>query len=160
YIVTVAVQAAAGVAAITSTVHGLLPYKLELTLVIVVLLAYGNLRGIKEAGSLFAFPTYFFFTSVTVVIVVGIVREVVGDLPHYALDRPHQLEVHDKGYGILSGLAIFYLLKAFANGGSSLTGLEAISDGVSAFKAPPGPNARRTLGIMSLMLAFLVTGVG
>jgi len=160
YIVTVAVQAAAGVAAITSTVHGLLPYKLELTLVVVVLLAYGNLRGIKEAGSLFAFPTYFFFTSVTVVIVVGIVREVVGDLPHYALDRPHQLEVHDKGYGILSGLAIFYLLKAFANGGSSLTGLEAISDGVSAFKPPPGPNARRTLGIMSLMLAFLVTGVG
>ena len=160
YVVTVAVQAAAGVAAITSTVHGLLPYKLELTLVVVVLLAYGNLRGIKEAGSLFAFPTYFFFTSVTVVIVVGIVREVVGDLPHYALDRPHQLEVHDKGYGILSGLAIFYLLKAFANGGSSLTGLEAISDGVSAFKPPPGPNARRTLGIMSLMLAFLVTGVG
>ncbi len=160
YIVTVAVQAAAGVAAITSALHFLLPYKLELTMAIVVLLAFGNLRGIREAGNAFAFPTYFFFGSMSVVIVIGVVREVVGDLPHYAIDRAGQIQVHDKGYGILSGLAIFYLLKAFANGGSSLTGLEAISDGVSAFKSPPGPNARRTLGLMSVMLAFLVTGVG
>ena len=70
------------------------------------------------------------------------------------------MPIHDQGHAILSGLAIFYLLKAFANGGSSLTGLEAISDGVSAFKAPNGPNARRTLGIMSSMLAFLVIGIG
>ena len=164
YIVTVAVQAAAGVAAITSIVHALLPYKLELCILIVVLLAFGNLRGIREAGKAFAFPTYFFFSAVSVVIVVGIVREVLGDLPQYATDRVisgnHQLPIVDEGHPILSGLAIFYLLKAFANGGSSLTGLEAISDGVSAFKSPPGPNARRTLGIMSGMLAFLVIGVG
>jgi len=160
YIVTVAVQAAAGVAAITSTVHGLLPIKLEMTVVVVVLLAYGNLRGIREAGNAFAIPTYFFFGSVSIVIITGIIREIFGDLPHYAIDRPDQLAVVDKHYSIMSGLAIFYLLKAFANGGSSLTGLEAISDGVSAFKAPPGPNARRTLGLMSAMLAFLVVGVG
>jgi amino acid transporter len=160
YIVTVAVQAAAGVAAITSTVHSLLPYKLELTVVVVVLLAFGNLRGIREAGKAFAVPTYFFFGSMSIVIIVGIIREIFGDLPHYAIGRPDQLMVHDKGYSIMSSLAIFYLLKAFANGGSSLTGLEAISDGVSAFKNPPGPNARRTLGIMSGMLAFLVVGVG
>src|SRR5438876_8857766 len=101
YIVTVAVQAAAGVAAITSTVHALLPYKLELTLVIVVLLAYGNLRGIKEAGSLFAFPTYFFFTSVTGVIVVGMVREVLGVLSNYELGGVLEVEVHDLDYGSL-----------------------------------------------------------
>ncbi len=164
YIVTVAVQVAAAVAAITSAVHQLSQYKVELCIVVIVLLAYGNLRGIREAGKAFAFPTYFFFTSVTIVIVIGMVREVVGDLPKYGLDRvvggEHQLPIHDQGHAILSSLAIFYLLKAFANGGASLTGLEAISDGVSAFKAPPGPNARRTLGIMSAMLAFLVCGVG
>ena len=164
YIVTVAVQAAAGVAAITSTVHQLIPYKLELCLLIVVLLAFGNLRGIREAGNAFAVPTYFFFASVSVVIVVGVIREIFGDLPKYHLGRvvagSAQIPVHDKGYGILTGLGMFYLLKAFANGGSSLTGLEAISDGVSAFKTPPGPNARRTLGFMSAMLAFLVVGVG
>ncbi len=164
YIVTVAVQVAAAVAAITSTVHQLSSYKIELCIVIILLLAYGNLRGIREAGKAFAFPTYFFFSSVTIVILIGVVREVFGDLPVYQVGRvvggEHQLPIHDEGHAIFSSLAIFYLLKAFANGGASLTGLEAISDGVSAFKAPPGPNARRTLGIMSAMLAFLVCGVG
>jgi len=164
YIVTVAVQTAAGVAAITSTVHSLIPYKVELCLIVIALLAYGNLRGIREAGKAFAFPTYFFFASVTIVILVGAVRELFGDLPKYGVDRvvggEHQLPIHDAGHSILSSLAIFYLLKAFANGGASLTGLEAISDGVSAFKPPNGPNARRTLVIMAGMLAFLVCGVG
>ncbi|MDQ1722244.1 MAG: hypothetical protein QOI26_1978 [Pseudonocardiales bacterium] len=160
YIVTVAVQVAAAVAAITSTVRSLESYKVEIAVVVIVLLAYGNLRGIREAGQAFAFPTYFFFTSVTVVIVTGVIREVLGDLPQYHVDREGQIPVHDSHYGILSSLGLFYLLKAFANGGSSLTGLEAISDGVSAFKPPAGPNARRTLSIMSSMLAFLVVGVG
>ena len=164
YIVTVAVQIAAAVAAITSAVHGLASYKIEICIVLIVLLAYGNLRGIREAGRAFAFPTYFFFISVTAVIVIGAIREALGDLPKYGLDRvvgnEHQLLIHDAGHPILSGLAIFYLLKAFANGGASLTGLEAISDGVSAFQAPNGPNARKTLGLMSAMLAFLVIGVG
>jgi amino acid transporter len=164
YIVTVAVQTAAAVAAITSTVHELSPYKVELCVLIIAMLAYGNLRGIREAGKAFAFPTYFFFVSVTLVIVIGVGRQIFGDLPVYATGRvvggDHQMLIHDKGHAILSSLAIFYLLKAFANGGSSLTGLEAISDGVSAFKSPPGPNARRTLGLMSAMLGFLVVGVG
>jgi amino acid transporter len=164
YIVTVAVQTAAGVAAITSTIHGLTPYRVEIALIIVAMLAYGNLRGIREAGKAFAFPTYFFFGAMTIVIVIGAIREIFGDLPQYAVGRvvggEQQIPVDNKGYNILSGIAIFYLLKAFANGGSSLTGLEAISDGVSAFKPPNGPNARRTLSLMSLMLAFLVIGVG
>ena len=164
YVVTVAVQTAAAVAAITSALHQLSPYKVEICLVLILLLAYGNLRGIREAGKAFAFPTYFFFISATAVIVVGVAREIFGDLPQYELDRvvggDHQMPIHDQGHAILSSLAIFYLLKAFANGGASLTGLEAISDGVSAFKAPNGPNARRTLVIMSSMLAFLVIGIG
>ena len=164
YIVTVAVQTAAAVAAITSGVHQLSPYKVEICLGLIVILAFGNLRGIREAGKAFAFPTYFFFTSVTAVILVGVLREVFGDLPRYALDRTvggaHQLAIDNQGHSILSSIAIFYLLKAFANGGASLTGLEAISDGVSAFKPPNGPNARRTLVIMASMLGFLVIGVG
>ena len=164
YIVTVAVQTAAAVAAITSAIHQLSPYKVEICLVLIALLAYGNLRGIREAGKAFAFPTYFFFISATVVIIVGVAREIFGDLPKYGVDRvvggDHQMAIHDQGHAIFSSLAIFYLLKAFANGGASLTGLEAISDGVSAFKSPNGPNARRTLVIMSSMLGFLVIGVG
>ncbi len=160
YIVTVAVQVAAAVAAITSAVSSLEEYKVEIAVLIILLLAFGNLRGIREAGQAFAFPTYFFFASTTVVIVIGVIRELLGDLPKYAIDRPGQMAVTDQHHSILSGIAVFYLLKAFANGGSSLTGLEAISDGVSAFKTPPGPNARKTLGLMSGMLAFLVVGVG
>ncbi|MCW2523337.1 MAG: amino acid permease [Frankiales bacterium] len=160
YIVTVAVQIAAAVAAITSLDHSLEHLKLEIGIVLILLLAFGNLRGIREAGKSFAVPTYFFFLSVALVIFLGVGREIFGDLPHYVLNQPGQIPVHNKGYGILSGLGIFYLLKAFANGGSSLTGLEAISDGVSAFKSPNGPNARRTLGLMSGMLAFLVIGIG
>jgi amino acid transporter len=164
YIVTVAVQTAAAVSAITSAVHQLNPYRVEICILLIVLLAFGNLRGIREAGKAFAFPTYFFFASATVVIVVGVAREIFGDLPQYGVDRvvggDPQIPIHDQGHAIFSSLAIFYLLKAFANGGASLTGLEAISDGVSAFKPPNGPNARRTLVIMSSMLAFLVIGIG
>jgi amino acid transporter len=158
YIVTVAVQAAAGTAAITSAAEGLRPYGLEITIAVVLLLAYGNLRGIREAGKAFALPTYLFFASGAAVIVVGVVRELVGDLPHYGHVKG-MIDITDQHHSILSGLAIFYLLKAFANGGSSLTGLEAISNGVSAFERPAGENARRTLSTMSLMLGFLVLGI-
>jgi amino acid transporter len=160
YIVTVAVQAAAGTAAVTSLVpalaHGRIP--LIITVAAVVLLAYGNLRGIREAGKAFAFPTYFFVASAGLVVVVGVIREMFGDLPRYA-HVAGMIDVTDQGHAIFTGAAVFVLLKAFANGGSSLTGLEAISNGVSAFKTPPGPNARRTLSIMSLLLGSLVLGI-
>ncbi len=158
YVVTVAVQAAAGVAAITSLIPSLADYTKYLTIVIVLVLAFGNLRGVREAGKAFAFPTYFFVAMAGLVVVVGVVREIFGDLPKIAAD-PDMMHVVNKGHPILSGLAIFYLLKAFANGGSSLTGLEAISNGVSAFKSPTGVNARRTLSIMSLLLGTLVLGI-
>jgi amino acid transporter len=163
YIVTVAIQTAAGTAAITSLLpvlgHG--DWPLIITISVVLLLAFGNLRGVREAGRAFAFPTYLFVSSAGLVVVVGVLREIFGDLPRL----PHvagpngMIGIHDNGHAILSAAAIFVLLRAFANGGSSLTGLEAISNGVSAFKEPPGPNARRTLSIMSLMLGSLVLGV-
>src|SRR6266516_6809707 len=83
YIVTVAVQAAAGTAAITSLVRPLESYTLEITVAVVLLLAYGNLRGVREAGKAFAFPTYFFVCSAGLVVIIGIIREIFGDLPRY-----------------------------------------------------------------------------
>ena len=161
YIVTVAVQAAAGTAAITSLVPSLSRDDLPkvITIAVVLLLAYGNLRGIREAGKAFAFPTYFFVISTGLVIVVGVVREIFGDLPRYALDRPGLMSINNEHHAIFTGAAIYVLLKAFANGGSSLTGLEAISNGVSAFKKPEGRNARRTLTTMSVLLGSLVAGI-
>ena len=105
YIVTVAVQTAAGTAAITSLVPPLAPYALEISLCVVLLLAYGNLRGVREAGRAFALPTYFFVFSAGLVVVVGLVREVFGDLPvigYSAHVRAHDLvDVHDKHHAQL-----------------------------------------------------------
>ena len=104
------------------------------------LLAYGNLRGVREAGRAFALPTYFFVGSAGLVVVIGVVREIFGDLPVV----PRAIGRDDQGARQSRDLlraAMFVLMKAFANGGASLTGLEAISNGVSAFKKPAGRNA-------------------
>ncbi len=159
YTVTVAVQTAAGTAALTSAFHGLLPYTVPITVGVVVLLLYGNLRGIREAGRIFAFPTYFFIVSLGTVIVVGYVREALGQLHPIPLPHSGIGPVGSPGHGLLMGLAFITLLRAFANGGSSLTGLEAISNGVASFRPPVGRNARSTLILMSSVLAFLVFGV-
>src|SRR5664279_3390706 len=158
YVVTVAVQSAAGTAALVSAVPTLRSWTPEITVTVVVLLFYGNLRGLREAGRTFAFPTYFFVLSMAVVIVLGIVREVLGDLPHYDIHEPGAVPVGN-GHALTSAIAVFVLLRAFANGGSSLTGLEAISNGVGAFRRPEGRNARKTLVVMSCLLGTLVLGV-
>jgi len=158
YIVTVAVQGAAGTAAITSLVPGLSRYSLPLTIGVVLLLAYGNLRGVREAGRAFALPTYFFVGAAGLVVIVGVLREVFGELPRYG-HAAGMIPVVNEHHSLLSGLAVFYLLKAFANGGASLTGLEAISNSVSALKSPAGPNARTVLTIMASLLGFLVLGI-
>jgi amino acid transporter len=158
YIVTLAIQSAAGVAAIASTFPEVGPYKIHITLVIIVLLTYGNLRGVKEAGKAFALPTYLFVGSMAVVFGIGIYRQFTGTLPTLDVNQPGAVPLGES-QGLLTFAAIFILLRAFANGGSSLTGLEAISDGVSLFKSPEQVNARRTLVIMSTILGSLVLGV-
>jgi amino acid transporter len=153
YIVTLAIQSAAGVAAIASTFPEVGPYKIHLTLAIIVLLTYGNLRGVKEAGKAFALPTYLFVGSMAVVFGIGIYRQFAGTLPTLDVNQPGAVPLGES-QGLLTFAAIFILLRAFANGGSSLTGLEAISDGVSLFKSPEQVNARRTLVIMSTILGL------
>jgi amino acid transporter len=165
YTVTVAVQSAAGTNALTSAVPSLAKYQLPITVTVVILLVYGNLRGIREAGRVFALPTYLFIGVTALLIVVGIARDALTGLPHVVLKAHVVAELHEHvghtgdGHGLLMGVAVFSLLRAFANGGSSLTGLEAISNGVGAFRPPEGRNARRTLVIMSCTLGFLVLGV-
>ena len=162
YTVTVAVQTSAGTAALTSAVPSLTRFTVEITVAVVLILLYGNLRGIREAGSYFAIPTYFFIFSLSSVIVFGFMKEVLGTL--HAIPLPPASEVYGgkigtPGEGWLMGLAFIFLLRSFANGGSSLTGLEAISNGVSSFKRPEAKHARQTLVAMSSTLAFLVLGV-
>ena len=161
YIVTVAVQCSAGTAALTSAVPSLIPYTVVITVAVVIILIYVNLRGIKEAGSFFAFPTYFFITMMTGTIVVGFSKFLSGSLHHLAQPPVHLLvgeRLGTGGNGLLMGVAFLTLLRAYANGGSSLTGLEAISDGVSSFKKPEARNARIVMVVMACTLAFLLVG--
>jgi hypothetical protein len=127
-------------------------------LVVIVLLTYGNLRGVKEAGKAFALPTYFFVGCMFIVFSVGLYKQFNGTLIKLSVEQPGAIEIGQE-QGLLTFAAIFILLRAFANGGSSLTGLEAISDGVALFKTPEHVNARRTLYTMSALLGTLVLGV-
>jgi amino acid transporter len=158
YIVTLAIQSAAGVAAIISTFPSLEPYKMPMIFCVIVLLTYGNLRGVKEAGKAFAFPTYFFVGCMFIVFGMGLWRLANDTLPRLETDLPGAIPLGEE-QGLLTFAAVFILLRAFANGGSSLTGLEAISDGVALFKTPEHVNAKRTLVIMSTLLGTLVLGV-
>ena len=158
YIVTVAIQSAAGVAAIISTFPQVNSWKIPMILLVIGILTYGNLRGVKEAGKVFALPTYFFVACMFVVFSMGLYRHFNGTLEVLATNAPGAIEVGES-QGLLTFAAIFILLRAFANGGSSLTGLEAISDGVALFQQPEHVNARRTLFVMSGVLGTLVLGV-
>ena len=160
YVVTVAVQIAAGTAAVASTFPAIGPYVTEISIGIILLMCFGNLRGIREAGKIFALPTYLFSGSVILMVVVGIVREALGNLPQQNINDLHGLYTIGPGASSFTSLVIiFTLLKAFANGGASLTGIEAVSNAVSAFKPPEGLNARRVLVTEGLILGTLVAGI-
>ena len=159
YIITVAIQAAAGVAAIISAVPELSSYKIQLTLGIIFLLTFINLRGVKDAGVIFVIPSYLFIFSMLVVFVMGIIRYANGSLPQYSSQTPGLLPLGEE-QGLLTFAAILMILKAFASGSASLTGLEAVSDSVPLFKSPEHVNARRTFVAMALTLALLIIGIG
>ena len=159
YVVTVAVQCASGTFAVVSAVPALGPYHLEITVGALLLMSYANLRGMREAGRIFAVPVYAFIVMLTVMIVTGVIRKIFWTLPQY--DPAHiagAVPVH-QGNGLVMGATILVLLRAFANGGTSLTGVEAITDAVNVFRQPQGPNARRVLTRMACVLGFLLVGV-
>jgi len=164
YVVTVAVQISAGTAAVASAIPALNSPDL-LTIIsigVVLLMLYGNLRGIREAGRTFAVPTYLFAGVMILVIVVGLIREIFGNLPLWNVHNgvnPYGANVPPNHSSLITFGLIFILLRAFANGGSSLTGIEAVSNAVSAFRPPEGINARKVLVAEGLILGTLVAGV-
>lgn len=147
YTLTVAVSTAAGVAAITSAVPELHDQKVPLAILFVALLTIGNLRGVRESGTIFAVPTYFFLAAFAIMIVTGMTRLVLGDIDHV----PHE-DVITPG---TSSLTLFLLLRAFSSGATALTGIEAISNGVPAFKEPSAKNAATTLTWMAGILTTI-----
>jgi amino acid transporter len=160
YVVTVAVQTSAGTAAVASAFPAVGPYKVEITVGVVLLMCFGNLRGLKEAGRAFAVPTYLFAGAVILMIIVGLIREVMGSLHPVdpsALQGTYHLGSSSEG--LITGAMIFILLRAFANGGASLTGIEAVSDAVGAFRPPEGINARRVLMAEGAILGVLIAGI-
>jgi len=151
YVLTVAVSVAAGIFAITSVFPTLAAHKVALSLACIFVLTLGNLRGVRESGFLFAFPTYGFIASLYAVLGVGVVQTLLGDPPVATV--PHPVAV---GTGTLT---LFVLLKAFASGSAALTGVESISNGVTAFRHPQSRNAGKTLLVMAGIAITLFLGV-
>lgn len=152
YVLTVSVSVAAGVAAITSAVPELIPGRVTLALGFVVLLTVANLRGVKEASTLFALPTYFFVATVGSMLVVGFARCFDGECP-VAISSGANLETE------VGALGIFLVLRAFASGSTALTGVEAIANGVQAFRKPKAHNAAATLGVMGAISIAMFLGI-
>jgi amino acid transporter len=154
YVLTVAVSISAGTAAITSAIPQVLPNKLYLAVALVVVLAVMNLRGVKESGAVFAGPTFFFVAMLGVTIIVGLYQQFVGGGIALA---PHALAEADPGLAAAS-VTLILIMRAFASGCTAMTGVEAIANGVQAFKEPAAMNARRTLTWMAGILLFLFLG--
>jgi len=159
YTLTVAVSIAAGVDAILSAFPGLHVSPTLLSVGFVALLTFGNLRGIREAGRIFAIPTYWFLVSMFALIVTAVVRVTLdGKLAHIKAGSGH-IPVAHSGSGLLMGASVFLFLRGFANGGSAMTGMEAISNAVTVFKEPQVRNARQTLVLMAAILGALFLAV-
>ncbi|MCK6579119.1 MAG: APC family permease [Anaerolineae bacterium] len=156
YILTVAVSVSAGVAALVSAFPEFDPLRIEVALVIVAFITIVNLRGVKESGTFFAIPTYAFIFGVFAMIIFGVARVVTGNVPTIT---PEALEGAGHATEVLGGLTVFLVLRAFAGGCTALTGVEAISNGIPAFKRPESDNAGRTLIIMVGILSTMFVGI-
>jgi amino acid transporter len=158
YVVTVAVQPAAGTVAVVTAIPQLRPYHLEIAITAVLLTCYANLRGLRQSGRAFAVMTYGFIIMLTLTIVTGVIREIFWKLPVYDPHHEGLVPVH-QGSGLVMGVTILVLLRAFAHGGTSMAGIEAISNTVDVFRKPRGPNARRVLTAIACVIGFFVMGV-
>ncbi len=153
YILTAAVGISAGVGALVSAVPSLLPHTVSLCVGILIVVTIVNLRGVRDAGLAFAVPTYLFVGTLLITIVAGVLRVVLSSghpTPAAALrPPPHMTEA----------VSYWLLLKAFASGCTALTGVEAVSNGVKAFREPAVKNAQRTLTVIIVLLAVLLAGI-
>ncbi|MBV8085173.1 MAG: APC family permease [Chloroflexi bacterium] len=150
YVLTVAVSVSSGVAALASMAPVLLPHLVLIGVLFIAFITIANLRGIRESGNIFAVPTYLFILSMFAMIIAGFLHLFTGGAhPATAVQAPHAIE----------GLSLWLILRGFASGCSAMTGVEAISDGVPAFKEPQAPNARTTLLWMVGILATMFGGI-
>jgi amino acid transporter len=159
YVLTVSVSVAAGTSALASAFSSLTPYVVPISIAFIVFIAYGNLRGVKESGRMFALPTYFFILNMALLLGLGLFKMFFGHLPVDSLNHPGLVKTGVPGNGIFQGAALFVVLHAFASGGAAVTGVEAISNGVPAFKEPAWKNARTTLMIMGSTLGAMFLGL-
>ncbi len=151
YILTVAVSITAGVAQVTSAFPALIAYRVPLAIGIILLMMMINLRGVRESGTIFAIPTYFFLGMMFLTLIIGAVRFATGTLP--VVTGVKEIEV------VAAPLTLFLLLRAFSSGCTALTGIEALSNGITAFKEPRSRNAASTLVWMSSILITLFLGI-
>jgi amino acid transporter len=151
YVLTVAVSISAGIFAVTSFAPSLADHKVALSLGCLLLIVLVNLRGVRESGLAFALPTYLFVTAVGVLVIAGAIELATGHAHRAAV--PHALPV---GTGTIT---LFVLLRAFSSGSTALTGVEAIANGVNAFRRPHGKNAAQTLAVLGSIAIFLFLGV-
>jgi amino acid transporter len=151
YVLTVAVSIAAGVAAITSAIPQWHVNRVEMTLAFVVVLMLGNLRGIRESGRIFSIPTYFFIVATLALIALGTWRALTGSV--------HPVPPVDPIASTEQPFALFLLLTAFANGCTAMTGVEAVSNGVPAFKPPEARNAAATMLMMAVLSITMFLGI-
>ncbi len=149
YVLTVSVSIAAGLAAVSAAFPAVRDHRVLLGVAIVAVITGLNLRGLKESGTIFAIPTYGFLIAMMVMIVLGGIQVMRGDFVPYP-------ESH---LAAEQGLTLFLILRAFASGSTALTGVEAISNGVPAFRKPESRNASQTLLILGCLLAFLFLGI-
>src|SRR5271170_3038246 len=154
YLLNVAVGISAGIGALVSAVPSLQPHTLAMCLMVLAILTFVNLRGVKEAGSAFVLPTYLFVGTLSAVIVVGLYKIVVsGGHPTAVVAPPQAMPA------ALQAVGLWILVKAFASGCTALTGVEAVSNGVQAFQQPVVPNARKTLTAIIAILVVLLGGI-
>lgn len=152
YILTVAVSISSGVAQIASAFPVLLPFRVEMALLVIAVMTLVNLRGVKESGTIFAIPTYFFLGTMLLTLVVGVYRYLIGTLG--VVTGVELVET-----GTVQALTLFLILRAFSSGSAALTGIEAISNGITAFKEPRSHNAAITLQWMSGILITIFLSI-
>src|SRR5665213_1995154 len=153
YILTVAVGISAGVGALVSAIPALLPHMVSLCLGILIVITILNLRGVREAGVIFAVPTYLFVGTLLITIFAGVIRVVLSG------GHPTPVTLLPPPPPVTEAVSYWLLLKVFASGCTAITGVEAVSNGVKAFREPAADNARRTLTVIIFLLAILLAGI-
>ncbi len=153
YILTVAVSISSGVAQVTSAFPELFPSRVAISVGLVLFVMLINLRGVRESGTVFAIPTYFFIAMMYLTVIVGLIRYLTGSLGMVASPPPMEM-LHEA-----QAIGLFLILRAFSNGTTSLTGVEAISNGIQAFREPKSRNAALTLIWMAIILGSLLLAI-